>query len=68
MLFGFCPYNDRTIQLLLEKIKKCPLEIPSHVQNISQKTENLLRGMLTVSPKKRIEWVDLLNYYEKKER
>lgn len=62
MLYGYCPYNDKTIQLLLEKIKRQPLEFPSKPQKISKRTENLIRGMLTVDPRKRIEWNELLNY------
>lgn len=31
MLFGYCPFSDKTIQLLLEKIKKNELVIPKHI-------------------------------------
>ena len=35
MLFGYCPFSDKTIQLLIEKIKRNQLIITKHIQAIS---------------------------------
>lgn len=61
MLFGFCPYEDRTIYRLLNQINLKPLIIPKHINIISKKTEELLFKMLVVDPKLRIEWNELIN-------
>ena len=56
MLFGYCPYEDRTIARLISQIDHKQLTIPKHINKISKKTEDLLRRMLTVDPFKRIDW------------
>jgi serine/threonine protein kinase len=59
-LFGFCPYEDRTIARLINQIDHKPLAIPKHINKISKNTEDLMRKMLVVDPRKRIEWTELL--------
>ncbi len=62
ILFGFCPYEDRTIVRLINQIDTKPLNFPIHINPISKETENMLRQMLIADPKKRIEWKKLLGY------
>ena len=61
MLFGYCPYEDRTIYRLLTQINEKPLTIPPSPK-ISKKTEDLLFKLLVVQPLIRIDWGELLNY------
>ena len=42
MLFGVCPYEDRTICRLVNKIDSKPLSFPKHINNVSARTEKLL--------------------------
>lgn len=60
MLFGYCPYEDRTIARLINQIDHKMLSIPKHINKISKKTEDLLRKLLVVDPRYRIEWSALL--------
>lgn len=41
---------------LINNIKNKPLSFPKSVNQISDVTEDVIRRMLTVDPKKRIEW------------
>jgi len=61
MLFGYCPYEDRTIYRLLTQINEKPLTIPPN-SKISKKTQELIYKLLVVNPLVRIEWLQLLNY------
>lgn len=60
ILFGFCPYEDRTIARLINQIDHKPLTIPRHINKISRKTEDLLKKLLVVEPRYRIDWNNLL--------
>lgn len=60
ILFGYCPYEDRTIARLINQIDHKVLSIPKHINRISKKTEDLLRKLLVVDPRYRIEWNNLL--------
>jgi len=41
---------------LLKNIKNKPLDMPRRINNISPVVEDVLRKMLVVDPRKRIEW------------
>ena len=41
---------------LVNNIKNKPLKFPKEINKISDVTEDVLRKMLIVDPKKRIEW------------
>ncbi len=56
LLFGKSPYTAGNMVDLLSNIKTKPLEIPRKINNISDVVEDVLRKMLVVDPKKRIEW------------
>lgn len=47
---------------LIKNIKTKPLDIPVKINKISSVSEDILRKMLVVDPKKRIEWTDLFNH------
>ena len=47
---------------LVNNIKNKPLRFPKEVNKISQVTEDVIRKMLTVDPKKRIEWDELFTH------
>jgi len=62
MLFGYCPFQDITIERLINQIDNSPMKIPLHKNNISEKTAELLRKMLVTNPKKRIKFTELAIY------
>jgi len=62
MLFGICPFEDKTLAGLIYQIDKKPLIFPRHINNISKSTEELLRRMLVIDHKNRIDWNELLEY------
>lgn len=41
---------------LINNIKNKPIAFPKSVKHISEVTEDVIRKMLVVDPKKRIEW------------
>ena len=47
---------------LIKNIRTKPLDIPKKMNKISDVTEDILRKMLVVDPKKRIEWDQLFNH------
>lgn len=62
LLFGRSPFVAGNMIDLLKNIKTKPLEIPRKINNISEVVEDVLRKMLIVDPKERIEWDDLFSH------
>ena len=62
LLFGMCPYEDKTLPGLISQFDSKQLTIPRDVNNISQNTETLLRKLLTIEPKQRIDWDELMKF------
>lgn len=62
MLFGICPFEDKNLSGLIHRIDTQPLTFPKEINRISANTEKLLKKMLTIEHKQRIDWIDLLNY------
>ena len=62
MIFGICPYEEKTIPRLLSLLESRPLQIPRHIQNISPETEKLIRMFLTVDPYKRCTFQEGFRY------
>lgn len=61
-LFGKAPYSSKTLQELLEKIKrKQKIDIPKN-SKISQECEDLLSRLLNHCPEKRISFEDFFNH------
>lgn len=56
MLFGFCPFESNSIAKLISVLRENELKIPLEVNPISEKTQTLLRRMLTKEPNYRIDW------------
>ena len=64
LLYGYCPFEERSMQRLLAKIRRERQPRFVHALNrISQKTEMVIRSMLTVEPHKRIDWTDLFKFF-----
>lgn len=55
MLYGYCPFEEKTIARLISAIDESTVTFSSSVK-ISKKTEDLLRRMLVKDHFKRISW------------
>ena len=64
MLFGVCPFEDSNVENLIIKIERNILSFPLEKNQISLKTQNLLREMLKPDPHQRIEWEKFFNFFE----
>ena len=62
LLFGTPPYKAKNMVDLVNNIKTKPLVFPKEVNRISAVTEDAIRKMLVVDPKRRIEWEDLFRH------
>ena len=62
LLFGKPPFTASNIIDLLKNIKSQTLQIPRHINKISDACEDVLRKMLVVDPNKRIDWEDLFDH------
>jgi serine/threonine protein kinase len=58
-LYGFCPYEDKSIGRLIKMIDNKDLYFPP-VPKISRELTDVIKKMLTVIPSKRISWQELL--------
>ncbi|CAK72438.1 unnamed protein product (macronuclear) [Paramecium tetraurelia] len=65
-LFGFCPFEDKSIARLIMQIDNKEITFPKHVNQLSRKCEELIRTMLQVDPRKRVDWQQLMQitFYE----
>ena len=61
MLYGFCPFEEKTIAKLISLIDETSITFPNNIK-ISKKTEELLRRMLVKDQFKRMGWEELLSY------
>lgn len=61
MLYGICPYEEKTLPALISQIDTKPLMFHPEVNQISASTENLLKRMLTHDHRNRIEWSELVD-------
>ena len=62
MLYGICPYEDKTLPALISQIDTKPLIFHPETNQISSNTETLLRKMLTHDHRTRIEWAELIDH------
>lgn len=62
MLFGKCPYEERTIPRLMMLFERHPLKIPREINPISANSEKLIRMMLTINPQRRASFRDVQNF------
>ena len=56
MLFGFCPFEDKNIGLLIKRMEDEPLIIPWRLNPVKDEVINLLVMMLTKNKLKRANW------------
>jgi|JI9StandDraft_2_1071091.scaffolds.fasta_scaffold107590_3 serine/threonine-protein kinase ULK/ATG1 len=56
------PYTAANMVDLIANIKNKQLVIPKNINSISPVVEDVIRKMIVVDPKKRIEWEDLFNH------
>lgn len=57
MLFGTCPYQSKSIAMLISTISNNDIAIPLEVNQISEKTQSLLRKLLTKDYFRRLSWI-----------
>ena len=62
MLFGRCPFEEKTIPALIALFDRQSLQIPREINNISIETENLLRMLLVVNPSGRANFKQAQEY------
>ena len=65
MVFGDWPFMANSEHQLLEEIKRTAgknLKMKTNVQQISPEAEDLIRRLLTIDPKERIEWNEFFNH------
>ncbi len=63
LLFTRCPFEETSIPGLIKKIDTTPVSFPRYINNISNKTEQLLKKMLVPDPKRRISWEELFRIF-----
>lgn len=54
-LFGFCPYEDRSIGRLIQLIDNNELHFPA-TPKVNRQLLDTIRKMLTINQNKRISW------------
>ncbi|KAL4504365.1 hypothetical protein ABPG72_009811 [Tetrahymena utriculariae] len=59
LLFGICPFEEKSIVRLISLLNDGQLVIRKDIQNISPQTEALLMAMLVKDPEQRISWDQL---------
>jgi serine/threonine-protein kinase ULK/ATG1 len=57
MLFGICPYQSKSIAMLISTISNNDITIPLEINQITEKTQNLLRKLLTKDYFRRLSWI-----------
>ena len=62
-LFGYCPFEERTIARLISLIDQQPFKIPTNINKTSPFIEGILKKILVVDFKKRISWEDLFKQF-----
>ena len=68
MLFGCCPFEEKTIPLLINRLKTSTLNIPLNINNVTMRTQNLIRSFLVFNPDHRTTFEkgfkDLNEYFD----
>ena len=59
MLYGVCPYEERTLVKLITAINEDQIQFHEQTNPISNNTKELLLRMLTKDPNQRISWKEL---------
>lgn len=61
MLYGVCPYQSNSIAMLINTIDTRPVILPPDIP-VSEKTQNLIKRLLTKDFYRRIGWAELFGY------
>ena len=56
------PFTASNMIDLIKNIQSKTLDIPRRINKVSPMIEDVLRKMLVVDPKKRVDWEDLFNH------
>ena len=56
MLFGFCPFEEKSIAKLIMLLDNAELVIRKDINNISEETVDLLKNLIVKDPAKRYSW------------
>lgn len=62
MLFGYCPFEERSIAKLIMVLEEQPLKINRAINPISKESEHLLQQLLIKNQEKRLSWEELFSY------
>lgn len=62
MLFGVCPFESKSIAMLISTIKSNEISLPTETNAVSEKTQNLIKKLLTKDYFRRISWIELFGY------
>ena len=60
LIFGQCPFEEKSIAKLIGRIKNSDIDFPKNV--ISDTLENLLKSMLVKDVEKRMSWEQLFSH------
>lgn len=59
MLFGYCPYQSSSIASLISTVSNTEFSMPLEKHQVSEKTQTLLKKILTKDYFRRISWIEL---------
>ena len=62
MLFGICPFESKSIAMLISNINNNDIVLPLDKNSVSQKSQKLLKKLLTKDYFRRISWIELFGY------
>ena len=62
MLFGVCPYNSKSIAALISHINTKEITMLLDINPVSERTQELLKKLLTKDYFRRISWIELFAY------
>ena len=62
MLFGMCPYQSKSIAMLISHINTKDITMPTDSHPVSEKTQQLVKKLLTKDYFRRISWIELFAY------
>lgn len=60
MLYGYCPYESKSIASLINTIDTQAVQLPNMIP-VSERTQTLIKRMLAKDYFRRIGWVELFN-------
>ena len=62
MLYGVCPFQSNSIAMLINTINSHDITLPSNIK-VTEKTQQLLKKLLTKDYFRRIGWIELFNWF-----